>query len=107
MRYKDLYLKMPDRDGIDRNVKQVTKTAAKKAFNKGETIWLHPCNMRLNNPWGIRPCPIDKEQAFYVDESRAFEAVVNNFKYYNCDNERGKYPIYFIKVDKIEYKLPA
>ncbi len=38
MRYKDLYLRMPDRDGIDRNVKQVTRTAAKKAFDKGETI---------------------------------------------------------------------
>ena len=28
-----------------------------------------------------------------------FKQVVNDFKYYNCDNERGKYPIFFIEVE--------
>ena len=28
-----------------------------------------------------------------------FRQLVNDFKYYNCDNERGKYPIFFIEAE--------
>ena len=56
--------------------------------------------MRLNNHWQ-HPYKISKEQtegnAFTVGST--FKQMVNDFTYYNCDNERGKYPIFFIEAE--------
>ena len=76
-------------------VKQVNKIAAKNAYEHGETVYLLSCNMRPNNMWQS-PCPINKERAHYGED---FECVVNSYIYYNCDNERGKYPIFFVEVN--------
>jgi hypothetical protein len=42
--------------------------------------------------------PFDKkaieDNAFLMNST--FEDIVNDFRYYNCDNERGKYPIFFV-----------
>ena len=40
------------------------------------------------------PCMINKR-----DSDISFENMVNYFTYYNCDNERGKYPIFFVEVN--------
>lgn len=78
-----------------KKVKQVTIKVAEKAFNEGKQLWLHPCNMRINNPWQS-PMPINKEKTFVGCKS--FTSVVEVYKNYNCDNERGKYPILFVEV---------
>ena len=52
-------------------VKQVNKIAAKNAYERGETKDVY---------------------------DSTFENVINDYRYYNCDNERGKYPIFFIKA---------
>lgn len=83
-----------------KKVRQVTIKKAEKSYNSGKDVWMHSCNMRLNNHWQ-RPCKISKEQtdgnAF--TSGSTFKQVVNEFTYYNCDNERGKYPIFFIEVE--------
>ena len=33
------------------------------------------------------------------DSDISFENKVNYFTYYNCDNERGKYPVFFIEIN--------
>jgi hypothetical protein len=78
-----------------KNVKQVNIKVAEKAFNEGKLLWLHPCNMRINSPWQS-PMPINKDKAFVGCKS--FTSVVEVYKNYNCDNERGKYPIFFVEV---------
>lgn len=84
----------------NKKVKQVSIKSAEKAYNDGKQLWLHPCNMRVNNLWQT-PMPLNKadvdNNAFTNGSS--FKAMVNDYKYYNCDNERGKYPIFFVEVE--------
>ncbi len=99
LRYKGMTFQMVDCDGISHKVKQVTAPMAKKAYENGEPIWMHPCMMRVNNMWQ-RPFPTSKkhvEDNAFTNGS-TFENIVNDFRYYNCDNERGKYPIFFVEV---------
>ena len=89
LRYKGEVLEM-----YGEKVKQVNKIAAKNAYERGETVYLLSCNMRPNNMWQS-PCPVNKNRDVY---DSTFENVINDYRYYNCDNERGKYPIFFIKA---------
>lgn len=89
MRYKGETFTM-----YGKTVKQVNKSTAEKLFNQGETLFLLPCNMRVNNMWQS-PCPMNKEQSSWGD---TFKSMVNSFRYYNCDKERGLYPIFFAEV---------
>lgn len=75
----------------NKNAFQVNIIRAKRLFNAGRTIYLHPCNMIVDNVWQ-NPIPIKKQ------EGLRFESVVNNFSYYNCDNERGNRVLFFVQV---------
>lgn len=75
-------------------LQQVSRRTAKKAYNKGEIVFLQSCKMRWGNVWQ-RPCPISRNISYNIGNS--FESVVANYIYYNCDNERGIYPNYFIE----------
>lgn len=89
MRYANLNLFFSDKDMKKVHVKQVAKNLAEKAFNKGATVWMHPCNLRLNAYQ--EPVPVNNKNG------ESFENVLNHFIYYNCDKERGKYAIFFIE----------
>lgn len=82
-----------------KKAKQVNIKMAEKAYNEGKQLWLLPCNIRINNAWQ-HPMPLDRksieDNAFKCGST--FSQIVNEFKYYNCDNERGKYPIFFVEV---------
>ena len=97
LRYSGMRFSLIDCEGVSRNVMQVTKGKAKKAYENGEPVWMHPCNMAVRNPWQ-NPIPISKKRiednAFF--NGSTFEDIVNDFHYYNCDNERGKYLIFFV-----------
>ena len=97
LRYSGERFIMNDVNGKSHLVKQVSAPMAKKAYENNEPIWMHPCMMRVDNMWQ-KPMPTSKKQvednAF--TSGSTFESIVNDFRYYNCDNERGKYPIYFI-----------
>ena len=73
--------------------KQANKIAARKAYEDGKYVFLLACDMRPNNMWQ-GPCMINKR-----DSDISFENKVNYFTYYNCDNERGKYPVFFIEIN--------
>lgn len=92
MRYKNEYITLTDNENKECNVIQVTKTKAKNAFNDGKNVWLHPCLMRLNNVWRLPYCYNKKN----ID-SPNFDTIINSYKYYNCNNQLGTYPIYFIE----------
>ena len=96
LRYKGETCNMVDCEGVSHKVVQVTSIKAKKAYEDGKPVWMHPCNMRVNNMWQ-NPMPTSKKRiednAF--TSGSTFENVVNDFRFYNCDNERGKYPIFF------------
>lgn len=71
---------------------RVSKTKARKVYGDGNTVYLIPDMMRLDNVWQS-PCPISKKDN---GGDREFDARVNEFQYYNCDKERGRGVKYFV-----------
>ena len=108
------------------NFKKITKGKARKLFNAGKEIFLHTNKLSWNNPWqNPMPIIIDRENeksqlefdAFckkleaenphlYGEDKplkphkliSEFNSIVNNYSYYNCDNERGNVVIYLINA---------
>ena len=103
--------------GKTATVKQISKHEAKKLFSEGIEIYLQSCNIM---PFGIWQslCPIKFDQdrkdssleldrklnaqnlppSVIEDEIGQFQYLVNSYRWYNCDNERGRY-VHFYKID--------
>lgn len=79
--------------GKEYNLKQVSRQAARKAYNEGCVVFLQSCNMSWGNVWQT-PCPISRHN----NDDTTFDNVVADYAYYNCDSERGRYPHYFIEM---------
>lgn len=88
MRYKNEILRHPHYKG--RQFRQVNKTTAKKIYEQGKPVLLHPSNMIFMNVWQA-PLEITKEEGY------EFEARVNNFEFY-MDPELGRYTHFFIDI---------
>jgi len=73
---------------------QVSKPTARKLFKQGRTIYLNACLMMPGNVWQSF-CPIKTDTI----QGTTFETQVNEFEYYNCDSERGKYANFFICIE--------
>lgn len=67
---------------------QINKTVARKLYNEGKTFWMTACNMRPE-------CGILINSA-HREYDEDFNKLVNAFVYYNCNNETGRYPRYYI-----------
>lgn len=81
-----------------KKVRQVNIKVANKYFNNGRTVWLHPCNMNLNNPWQS-PMAIKANSMDGFSNDNKFMSMVSDFRYYNCNKELGRYPIFFVETD--------
>jgi hypothetical protein len=91
MKYSNQTLKI---HSLNIYVKQVNKTTARKLYNSGITVYLHPCNMTINNPW--QP-PMAANIANEVETSvNTFDYLVNSWGWYNANSEMGLYPNFFI-----------
>lgn len=84
-------------------IQQINKTAAKKYFEAGKEIFLQSSKMPFDSFWQSA-CNIKKEKIENYYNS-SFEAFCNDYTYYNCDNERGKYIHFFIKESDMEKDL--
>ena len=81
-------------------MKQVGAYKARKLFDEGHTVYLHPSKMRFDNAWQS-PVPVSKElweHNMIISSVDPFDNACNHFKVYNCDGERGKGINYFIQV---------
>lgn len=82
---------------------RISKQAAKKLYDSGETIRICAVNMSPVNAWGAYSDANNKELTSIssdgfnttVARNKAFETVVNAFAYYNCNAEMGKYPAFY------------
>lgn len=92
MKYKNESFELFDETNTKCTVIQVDKTRAMNAYNENYTVWFHPCNMRIFNPWQF-PMAINRNEVV----NASFECIVNQYKYYNCNSQLGSYPIFFIK----------
>lgn len=72
-------------------MKRINKTAARKLYDEKKEFWITACNMNAE-----RGILIGSTSFEHMTET-PFDVMVNSFTYYNCDNERGRYPAYYIE----------
>lgn len=70
-------------------MKRISKTAARKLYSEGKMFWMTAANMRPECGLLIN---YKKD-----DEPKDFDKLYNAFVYYNCNNECGRYPAYYIE----------
>jgi len=70
-------------------MKKITKAEAKKLYESGKSIYLNSSKMRLNGVWSqvIKVSKASLETK--LSDAPSFDALVNEYHYYNCDKERG------------------
>ena len=79
-------------------------TTAKKLFEAGAKIRIVPNKMRPDNMWGFYADIkiLNSARIQEMDDVRYcndFDFIVDNFKYYNCTNETGKYCSFYLLDD--------
>ena len=82
-------------------MQQITKPVAKRLFHDGVEIFLNSSNMGFDHFWQSA-MSLQKNAGY--NGNRTFEQITNEFIYYNCDNERGKYICFFVRVDDLKKK---
>lgn len=99
LRYNGMVFEMADGNGITHIVRQVSSATARKMYIEGKTMWLLPCNMKVNNVWQKpQPFTLANTTDPFALKIAMFEMVVDSYQYYNCNNKRGRYPIYFVPI---------
>lgn len=70
-------------------MKQINKTAARKLYKEGKPFIIVPCNMSPDSMFAIHM----KSGWMW----RNFDNFYNEFCYYNCNNETGRYPRFYLE----------
>lgn len=72
------------------NYTRINKREARKLYNLDRPITILPCKANPNSPW-FSNSTVSKESG------RDFDALVNEFIYYNCNtSELGRYPAFYV-----------
>lgn len=74
---------------------RVQRRTAKRLFEEGKDIFITPHKMRFSTQWNP-PYSIKAGRS----ESK-FDDIVNNFVYYQCNTETGKYPSFYVKSETL------
>lgn len=72
--------------------KRITRAAAFKAYKDGITVYFCPVKLRPGAPY-------NPETAIQCNTPRKWENIINEFIFYNCNNETGKYIAFYIQED--------
>lgn len=76
---------------MDKQYKRIQKRTAAKLYNAKKELYIIPHKCNINSIW-LTGCEI-------INNGLPFEQLINNFIYYNCNNELGKYPAYYMEMD--------
>ena len=76
----------------NKNFKRVNKTKALNAYYNNKMVLFLSSNMSFNNIWS-KPFEITNNQG----DNITFNAHINNFAYYNCNNNQGRYIKFYIE----------
>lgn len=77
-----------------KNLIRVNKKVARKLYNLGFDVGLCPCKANPESPWWLMSIVNNKTFGYTFDD------VVNKFAWYNCNNEVGQYPAYYVDKNK-------
>lgn len=98
MRYSGQVLKFISSFVSDNGDKmyQINVIKARNMYDKGYDIWLHPCNMSINNVW-------ESPYRYKRSESNesSFDSLVNAFSYCCLDKERGMRINFFARCEDV------
>lgn len=84
-------------------MKRINKTLARKLYNCGYNINLVPCKCALDNNMAKTCVNIMQNNDEYNTFGNSFDAVVNEFEYYNCCyGETGKYSHFYVEEKDLE-----
>ena len=78
-------------------VKQINKNKAFCLLTEGANIWVNASKMLFDNMW--QPAIGISSDEVPCRTYEAFNKWINAFEYYNCDNERGRYPVFFMELN--------
>ena len=72
------------------NYTRINKPEARKLYNLGRPIAMLPCKAKPNSPWL-------SNSTVYKKSGREFDAIVDEFAYYNCNtSELGHRPSFYV-----------
>ena len=77
---------------------RVSKRVAQKAYEGGQTVTLIACNMSPDGIW-TSGYTVNRTEVETTSDCWTFADLVNNFAYYNCTNETGKYPSFYMILE--------
>ncbi len=77
-------------------MKQINKVQARKLYAQGKQFWMTACNMRPECGLLVNARVYDADHYLSIN----FTDLYNCFCYYNCDNERGRYPRFYVEDAK-------
>ena len=70
-------------------MKQINKAIARKLYREGKSFIIVPANMQPDSQFAIHMKP--------GWMWRNFDNFYNEFCYYNCNNETGRYPRFYVE----------
>lgn len=74
--------------------KRISKNTARKLFNEKKEFYI--CPVKFRPEFGVRVMPGGSGVPMETPKWESFEAYINAFAYYNCNNECGRYPAYYV-----------
>lgn len=75
-------------------VERVYKNAARNLYNQGTVIFMVPCLLRPNGPWGFT-FTMDLNERKKNYKSTDFDEIVSEFEIHNCGYETGYYAAFY------------
>ena len=80
---------------------RIDKTTARALYKTGRHTRVHFCPVNLNpeSPWGLLWNPPNNDIPF--------DQLCNEYSYYNCDTERGRYPAFYVPREWYELATAA
>lgn len=72
---------------------KINKAVARKLYTEEKPFIIVPCNILIQ--YGLEINKYSFEQMAGV----SFDSMVNAFIYYNCSNETGRYPHFYIREE--------
>lgn len=71
---------------------RINKAAARKLWNEGRNFIIVPCKC---SPNGLGALYTETDLSTDADIRRTFDTFVNEFEFYNCNPETGKYAAFY------------
>ena len=73
-------------------MKRINKATARKMWNEGNNFIIVPCKC---SPMGLGALYTSTDLSSEDIPRRSFDSFVNEFEYYNCNAETGRYAAFY------------